>query len=128
MSRWRLGSKADRFGIKKVWSIDNIKFDSGRELNRYLELKLLERAGVITDLELQPRIPIVIGGVKVMMLSKRYHKNGRQLTYVGDFRYLDLERNLTILEDVKMESGHRPDAYKIKRALIHAMGLEITEV
>ncbi len=125
--RWRLGSKADRYGISKVHSIDGIKFDSRRELNRYLELKLLERAGVITDLELQPRIPIVIGDVPVLMKSKRY-PNGRHLTYVGDFRYLDLELKLTILEDVKMESGHLPDVYKVKRALVQAMGLEITEV
>jgi hypothetical protein len=127
MARWRLGSQADRYDVKKVYSIDNIKFDSKRELNRYLELKLLERAGVITDLELQPRIRIVIGGVEVKMISRRY-PNGRALTYVGDFRYLDLEKNATILEDVKMNSGHRPDVYKVKRALIHAMGLEITEV
>lgn len=125
--RWRLGSKGDRYGISKVHSIDGIKFDSQRELNRYLELKLLERAGVITDLELQPRIPIVIGGIPVLMKSKRY-PNGRALTYVGDFRYLDLELKLTILEDVKMQSGHLPDVYKVKRALVQAMGLEITEV
>jgi hypothetical protein len=125
MIMWRLGR--DRYGVAKVHTIDGIKFDSKRELNRYLDLKLLERAGVITDIELQPRIQIIIGGVTVKMRSKRY-PNGRILTYVGDFRYKDLENDCITLEDVKMESGHRPDVYKIKRALIEAMGLTITEV
>lgn len=122
---WRVGR--DRYGVAKVHTIDGIKFDSKRELNRYLDLKVLERANVITDLELQPRIQIIIGGVTVKMISKRY-PNGRILTYVGDFRYRDLERGGIIIEDVKMESGHRPDVYKIKRALVHAMGIEIVEV
>lgn len=126
MTKWRVGR--DRYGIAKVHTVDGIRFDSKRERNRYLELKLLERAGVITELELQPRISIIIGGVAIKMISKRY-PNGRALTYVGDFRYRDLENGgIIVLEDVKMQSGHRPDVYKVKRALINAMGLTITEV
>lgn len=41
-----------KFGNKK-YSIDGIKFDSKKESQRYCELKMLERAGQISDLQLQ---------------------------------------------------------------------------
>ena len=108
--------------------IDGITFDSKHEMQRYLELKLLERAGVIRDLELQPRYPIEIGGVQVRIRSGRYHKTGRQVVYVADFRYFDAVKNYEVIEDVKMQSGHRPRDYILKRAMVEAMGIEITEV
>ena len=39
--------------------VDGIKFDSKREAERYKELKLLERAGKISDLILQPRFELL---------------------------------------------------------------------
>lgn len=120
--------KAGRYGNVTKPTVDNIKFDSGREMQRYLDLKLMQKAGVIRDLELQPRFPIVIGGVKVMALSKRFHLNGRQVVYVADFRYYDIERDQEVIEDVKMESGHLPREYILKRAMVHAMGIKITEI
>lgn len=102
---------------------DGHKFDSKRELQRYLELKLMLKVKLIKALELQPRIDIVIGGVQV-----RYYPSGRKMQYVGDFRYVDMETGETVIEDTKMQSGHRPEIYKFKRALVHAMGLVITEV
>ena len=108
--------------------MDNITFDSKAEMERYRVLKLLLVSGEIRDLELQPEYLIELGGVKVMMRSKRYHKKGRQLKYIADFRYFCTIRDTTIIEDVKMASGHRPEAYKIKKALMEAMGYQITEV
>lgn len=113
--------------IKKHQHPDGTKLDSGRELTRYCELLLLQRAGEITDLEVHPRYPITIAGVPIMIKSKRYHQ-GRHLTYVADFTYLNKpplgER---VIEDVKMQSGFRTEIYKIKRALMDAMGHPITE-
>lgn len=106
--------------VKPVF-VDGTKFDSPREGDRYTELKLMLRAGVIADLELQPRIYITIGGVDVRF------NNGRHVAYVADFRYQDLEKGITIVEDVKMQSGHRPRDYVLKRAMIAAMGIEILE-
>lgn len=119
-------SKRSRYGIRSK-TVDNIKFASAREAQRYTELKLLLAAKVIRKLELQPRIAIVIGGVEVRIYSKRFFIRGRQMVYVADFRYYDLEKKRTIIEDVKMQSGHRTEVYTIKRALVRAMGLEITE-
>ena len=122
------GAKAGRYGNVTKPTVDGVKFDSAREMQRYLELKLMQKAGVIKDLELQPRFPIVIGGVKVMALSRRYSRNGRQVVYIADFKYYDIERELEVIEDVKMQSGHRPREYILKRAMVLAMGIEITEI
>jgi len=116
-------TKKGRYGNVKRVTIDGHKFASTREGTRYSELKLMERAGVINDLELQPRFPITIAGIEI-----RYARSNRHLTYIADFRYYDLERSKWVIEDTKMQSGHRTDVYKIKRALMLAMGNEIIEV
>lgn len=115
-----------RYGNAKKVKDDGHTFDSKREHARYLELKLLERAGEITLLEVHPRIRIVIAGVAIKLKSDGY-PNGRQLTYVADFRYVDRKTGAVVWEDVKMQSGHRPEVYRLKRALVDAMGITITE-
>lgn len=85
--------------------VDNIKFDSNLEATRYKELKLLERVGTITDLELQPRF----------LLQDSFKKNGRtfrKIEYVADFKYI--ENGKTIVEDVK---GLQTDVFKLKHKL-----------
>lgn len=80
-------------------------FDSVRESQRYKELKLLERAGTITDLELQPRF----------LLQDSFKKNGRtfkKIEYVADFQYI--ENGKTIVEDVK---GLQTDVFKLKHKI-----------
>ena len=121
-----------RYGNVKKPVYDNHRFDSQRELNRYLELRLLQAAGEIHDLELQPRFAIKLGDVQVMLKSKRYHIKGRQLTYIADFRYRVRQPGRApdkdVIEDVKMQSGHLTEGYRIKRALMEAMGYRIHEV
>ena len=46
-------------------TVDGIAFDSQKEARRYADLKLMHRAGAITDLTLQPKFDIVINGQKV---------------------------------------------------------------
>lgn len=90
--------------------INGIKFASKKEAKRYGELGFLVKAKVITNLELQPRYPIVINGVKVT-------------TYVADFRYV--EDGKTVVEDTK---GYKTDIYKLKKKLMSAVhGIEIQE-
>jgi len=98
-------------------------FDSKREAKRYLVLRDRLQCGEIVDLDLQPRIKIILGGVKV-----RYYPSKRQMVYVADFRYTEVATGELIIEDVKMQSRFRPEIYRIKRALIHSMGLKINEV
>ena len=80
-------------------------FDSAKEAQRYRELKLLERAGEISNLELQPRF----------LLQESFKKNGkiyRKIEYIADFKYI--EKDKTIIEDVK---GLQTDVFKIKHKL-----------
>ena len=55
---------------KERRTVDGITFDSMAEMNRYMELKMLERAGIITDLELQPKF----------LLIPKTEKGGRAVT------------------------------------------------
>ena len=120
--------RPSRYGSKITKPVvDGYKFDSQHEANRYAELKLMERADEIDSIRVHPRYQINIGGVPVLMRSKGY-PNGRKLTYVADFSYVDLRLDEVVIEDVKMQSGHRTEVYKIKRALMEAMGYRITEV
>ena len=115
-----------RIRAKKVKE-DGHTFDSMREHARYCMLKLLIRAGEIEGLQVHPRFPIVIGGVPILMRSARY-PNGRQLTYVADFRYRRVGEIGPFAEWVIEDSkGHRTEVYKLKLALVQAMGLEILE-
>lgn len=92
--------------------VDGINFASAKEARRYGELKLLERAGEITALQLQPRFPLLVAGKKIC-------------TYVGDFQYL--ERNASVVvEDAK---GFKTPEYKLKAKLFEAVvGFPIREV
>lgn len=126
--------KVGRYGKnKRCVHGDGTKFDSRLEMNRYSELLLLKRAGEITELKVHPRYPLYGMNGKLMMRSNRY-PNGRQMVYVADFSYnvhavIDGEpATKPVIEDVKMQSGHRTEVYKIKRALMDAMGCPITEV
>lgn len=96
--------KKSKYNAEKT-EIDGIKFDSVKESKRYANLKLLERAGVIENLKLQPRF----------LLQEGFTYNGhkeRKIEYVADFQY---ERNgQTIVEDVK---GMKTEVYKLKRKL-----------
>ena len=95
-----------KYNAKKT-NVDGIKFDSIREAERYCELKLLEKAKEIRDLELQPRF---------LLQDKFKDKSGtthRKIEYVADFMYID-KCGKTIVEDVK---GVLTDVYKLKKKM-----------
>ena len=121
-------AKKSRFGnIKKHIASDGTVLDSKRECQRYEELCLLQKAGEIVDLLVHPRYKIIIRGVPILLKSARY-PGGRVLTYVADFSYkINSNRRTEVIEDVKMQSGYRTEQYRIKRALMDAMGYYITE-
>ena len=122
-------TKKGRYGNVKKIEEDGIRFDSKREYLRYKDLKLLERAGEIFALVVHPRYRITIGGVPIMVSSNQHNKWDRHLSYEADFEYYTHphKADAIVIEDVKMASGHRTGIYKLKRALMRAMGHEITE-
>lgn len=95
-----------KYNAKKT-VVDGITFDSKKEAARYSQLKLLEKTGVIYNLELQPRF----------LLQDKFRYKGeafRKVEYIADFRYTD-KTGATVVEDVK---GYKTETYNIKKKLL----------
>jgi len=101
-------------------TIDGITFDSKKEANRYAVLKLMEKTGAISHLELQPEYKIEINGRKIC-------------TYRADFRYINKsaigvngQAGAMVVEDVK---GMKTPVYRLKKKLVEVCfpGTIITE-
>ena len=128
---------ARKYGNKKV-VVDGIEFDSRKEATRYWELKLLQRAGQISGLELQKEFELIPAQYETYA---RYGKTGKRLqdgkrciekscTYKADFAYM--KDGQLVVEDTK---GYRDPAsagyakFVIKRKLLlWRYGIKIIEV
>ena len=92
-------------------TVDGIVFDSKREARRWQELKLLERAGKITNLERQVTY-VLAPGVKI-----EGEKRARPpLRFTADFRYV--EDGELVVEDSK---GFADKAFRIRQHLMKFM-------
>ena len=110
--------------------IDGITFDSKLEANRYAELKILEKAGEISNLQLQVEFVLIPEQREPSTVTKTgKEKKGklieRKCSYFADFVYNDKDGNL-VVEDTK---GMRTTEYKIKRKLmLYVHGIQIQEI
>lgn len=122
-----------KYGSHKV-TINGITFDSRKEAVRYQELKLLERAGKISDLRLQVKFRLIPeqrelnNEIYAKGKKKGCFKPGklieRECSYIADFVYA--QNGNYVVEDTK---GFRTEAYKIKRKLmLYNYGIQIKEV
>lgn len=119
-----------KYHNKKV-EYDGITFDSKKEKNRYVALKLLQQSGEISDLRLQvpfeliPAIyedEIVRLKTKTKVVKKCVQKS---VKYVADFVYKD-HHGYEIVEDSK---GLRTKEYVLKKKMMRAFfGIEIKDV
>jgi hypothetical protein len=102
---WQRNPK-NKYNNHKITTVDGQKFDSKREYNRYQELILLQRSGLIADLQRQVKFQIVpkINGVK------------RARFYIADFVYTEGGRK--IIEDVKSPITRKESTYTLKKDLI----------
>lgn len=125
-----------KYGNKKV-SVSGIQFDSRKEAERYCELLLLQRAGQISDLELQKEFELIPAQYETF---ERYGKTGKRLkdgkrciekscVYKADFVYM--QDGQQVVEDTK---GYRDPAsaayakFVIKRKLmLWRYGIRIKE-
>ncbi len=98
--------------------LNGIKFDSKREMMRYVELIAMQARREISDLELQ--VPFVLAPAVAILGRKR-----PALRYVADFVYVKAGEDRQTIEDVK---GRVTEGYRIKRHLMAARGLQIVEV
>ena len=112
-----------RNGQRKWVEFEGLKFPTYHERDRWRDLRLLERAGLIWKLERQGPYPIIINGEPVYTAPPET-KGRRPLTYYADFRYFD--KDGLHVEDAK---GALTDKYIIKKALVEAIyKIKITEV
>jgi hypothetical protein len=117
---WRSVQRVHKYRAKRT-EVDGIPFASQKEARRYQELKLLEKAGEIRCLELQPRFPLVVPGVGNGGPYERRHLGD----YVADFRYADTRKNAIVVEDVK---GFKTPLYRWKKKHVEAQyGITIVE-
>lgn len=97
----------------KPQTIDGLRFDSRMEANRYIQLRVLEKAGVISQLAYHTRYGLVVNNVKIGI-------------YEDDFSYFDQEMGRLVVEDVK---GVKTPVYRLKKKLMLALhGIEIVEI
>lgn len=106
----------NKYHAKKV-EVDGIEFDSRREANRWQELKILERAGMISDLRRQEEFELI----------PRCGKE-RPAKYHADFTYTDTATGERVVEDVKSRATKTKD-YILRRKLMNwRHGIQIREV
>lgn len=99
--KYRVAPKEDR-------TLDGVVFDSKREMERWVELKHLEKAGEIKALARQLKFKIVVNGVQIC-------------TYKPDFAYLEGDKK--VMEDLK---GFETPVFKLKWKLVKALYPEFT--
>ena len=95
--------KRSKYGNKKT-VVGNIVFDSKKESERFLELSMLQKAGIIKNLERQKRFEIV-----------PKTETERAAYYIADFVYE--EKGKLICEDVKSQATRKDKTYILKRKL-----------
>ena len=102
-----------KYGNRKMKAPDGQVFDSVKEFHRWGCLRLLERAGRISDLKRQ---------VSYELIPKQ--EGERACCYVADFTYY--ENGKLVVEDCK---GCQTEVFKIKKKLmlwVHGIRIRIT--
>lgn len=123
-----------KYRNKKYTTPEGEVFDSYREYNRYFELKMLERAGKITELKRQVKFVLIPSQyeesdeVYTKGPRKGLKKQGplieKECAYYADFTYK--ENGKLVVEDAK---GIRTKDYILKRKMIlYFYGIRIREV
>ena len=124
----------NKYGNRKTMTPDGIVHDSKKEAQRWMELLLMQRGGLISNLRRQVEFELIPAQYETY---ERYGKKGNRLSdglrlveraccYVADFVYDDAESGKMVVEDAK---GKRTKDYIIKRKLmLHIKKIKVREV
>ena len=105
-------------------TVDGVRFASKKEAARYLELRLMEKTGLIADLERQPVFPLYVMEVWRSQVPIRITTVGR---FTADFRYTDLSTGEIVVEDTKSDPT-KTTAYRLRKRLAECIhGMTVTE-
>ena len=109
--------KESKYYNKKV-EFDGMTFDSIKEKNYYIKLKMMQNSGKIKELKTQ--VPFVL-----LETFKLDDKTYRQTKYIADFTYYDNEGKYHVVD----AKGFRTPEYKLKKKLMAwKYGINIEEV
>ena len=127
---------ASKYRNKKI-EVNGIVYDSKKEMRRHQQLLLKEEAGAIKDLQTQVKYVLIPAQYKTVT---RYGKKGnrlkdgkklleKEIAYIADFQYFDVEEDRTIVEDVKSAITRKNPLYVAKRKmLLYFYGIRIREI
>ena len=124
--------KGRKYNNTKV-EYDGLKFDSKREMQRYVVLKEAEAQGIITDLQRQVRFEL-IPAIKETYLEHLKTKDKEKtrtlqlaITYTCDFAYY--KDGEYVVEDCKISKTLQPKEYVLKKKMMFALkGIKIKEI
>lgn len=100
-----MNPKINKYHNKKI-IVGGVKFDSQKEYNRFAELCMLQKSGIISDLQRQ---------VKFEVIPKTATE--RAAFYVADFCYTKADGK-KVVEDVKSSMTKKLHDYILKRKLM----------
>lgn len=110
-----------------------IKFDSKREMQRYIVLKDAEDKGLIQDLQMQVKFELIpaVKETYIKHLKTKDKECERTLqlpiTYTCDFAYT--KDGVLVVEDVKISVSLLPKEYVLKKKMMFALkGIKIREI
>ena len=127
---WRNYKPRNKYHNKKI-TIEGQTFDSKKEARRFQDLRLLERSGAISNLQMQVKYILIPAQREPDTVGVRGGKKKgklleREVAYIADFVYIDTEKGETVVEDTK---GVKTPEYIIKRKLmLYIHGIRIKEV
>lgn len=92
----------------KIVIYKGIKFQSIKEMKRYIVLEATQKHGFIKELELQKKFELQEGFVD------NEGKKHRPIYYIADFFYFDNKLECYIAEDVKSKATQKDKVYRLK--------------
>lgn len=109
-------SKRAKYNNQKVeWNGE--MFDSKKEYQRWRELLILQKSGIIAQLRRQ---------VKFVLIEKS--ETERQCTYIADHTWIVVASGEKVVEDVKSDATRKLSTYIMKRKLMKELhGITIKE-
>ncbi len=107
-----LAKRRAKYGSKRT-IVNGITFASAKEAKRYQELLLIEKAGWLKDLTLQPKFLLQEG------FRDRDGKWNRPIYYIADFQYRNSGTGVSPCEPITVEDvkGHLNQIFLLKRKM-----------
>jgi hypothetical protein len=130
IKRWRKNTMHRNKYHAQICKVGDEVFHSKKELHRYEELCLMEKAGLISGLRRQVKYLLIPAQRETIWKNGKPRQGKvieREISYTADFVYY--ENGQVIVEDVKGGNATKTKEYIIKRKLmLYVHGIRLREV